>query len=114
MHSESVRQPRVCAVLISTPAPCSPQVPLNEYEFPTSKLANVQSQLERLVEKNYYLHQVCAVRVRGCMSVYAARACACVCVGGGVMCQLERLVEKNYYLHQVRSMARGWYQEQTW
>lgn len=35
----------------------SPQVPLNEYEFPTSKLANVQSQLEKLVEKNYYLHQ---------------------------------------------------------
>lgn len=34
-----------------------PQVPLNEYEFPTSKLANVQSQLEKLVEKNYYLHQ---------------------------------------------------------
>ena len=33
------------------------KVPLNEYEFPTSKLANVQSQLEKLVEKNYYLHQ---------------------------------------------------------
>lgn len=33
------------------------RVPLNEYEFPTSKLANVQAQLERLVEKNYYLHQ---------------------------------------------------------
>ncbi|PSC68006.1 ATP-dependent RNA helicase HAS1 [Micractinium conductrix] len=33
------------------------KVPLNEYEFPTSKLSNVQSQLERLVEKNYYLHQ---------------------------------------------------------
>lgn len=32
-------------------------MPLNEYEFPTSKLANVQAQLERLVEKNYYLHQ---------------------------------------------------------
>jgi hypothetical protein len=32
-------------------------VPLNEYEFPTSKLSNVQSQLEKLVEKNYYLHQ---------------------------------------------------------
>lgn len=30
---------------------------MNEYEFPTSKLANVQSQLEKLVEKNYYLHQ---------------------------------------------------------
>ncbi len=34
------------------------KVPLNEFEFPTSKVANVQSQLERLVEKNYYLHQV--------------------------------------------------------
>mmetsp|Transcript_13569 Transcript_13569/g.39288 ORF Transcript_13569/g.39288 Transcript_13569/m.39288 type:complete len:722 (-) Transcript_13569:290-2455(-) len=33
------------------------RVPLNEFEFPTSKIANVQSQLERLVEKNYYLHQ---------------------------------------------------------
>lgn len=33
------------------------KVPLNEYEFPTSKVANVQSQLEKLVEKNYYLHQ---------------------------------------------------------
>ncbi len=32
------------------------KVPLNEYEFPTAKLANVQSQLERLVAKNYYLH----------------------------------------------------------
>ncbi len=31
-------------------------MPLNEYDFPSSKLANVQSQLERLVEKNYYLH----------------------------------------------------------
>eukprot|EP00249_Psilotum_nudum_P018779 c26958_g1_i1 orf=116-2218(+) len=33
------------------------KVPLNEYEFPESKLANVQSQLEKLVEKNYYLYQ---------------------------------------------------------
>ena len=32
-------------------------MPLNEYEFPTNKIANVQSQLEKLVEKNYYLHQ---------------------------------------------------------
>ena len=32
------------------------KVPLNEYEFPTSKVANVQSQLEKLVAKNYYLH----------------------------------------------------------
>ena len=33
------------------------KVPLNEYEFPTNKVANVQSQLEKLVENNYYLHQ---------------------------------------------------------
>ncbi len=33
------------------------KVPLNEYEFPSNKIANVQSQLEKLVEKNYYLHQ---------------------------------------------------------
>ena len=33
------------------------KVPLHEYEFPSHKIANVQSQLERLVEKNYYLHQ---------------------------------------------------------
>eukprot|EP00892_Ulva_mutabilis_P001905 jgi/Ulvmu1/11715/UM008_0126.1 len=33
------------------------KVPLNEYEFPTSKVSNVQSELQRLVEKNYYLNQ---------------------------------------------------------
>lgn len=33
------------------------QVPLNEYEFPTSKVSNVQAELQRLVEKNYYLNQ---------------------------------------------------------
>ena len=32
------------------------KVPLAEYDFPTAKLSNVQSQLEKLVEKNYYLH----------------------------------------------------------
>lgn len=41
-----------------TPAqrPQAAKVPLNEYEFPQSKLANVQGQLEKLVAKNYYLH----------------------------------------------------------
>lgn len=32
-------------------------VPLNEYTFPASKIANVQMQLERLIEKNFYLHK---------------------------------------------------------
>ncbi|QDZ22864.1 ATP-dependent RNA helicase [Chloropicon primus] len=33
------------------------KVPLNEYEYPKSKISNVQSQLEKLIEKNYYLRQ---------------------------------------------------------
>ena len=33
------------------------QVPLNEYDFPAAKVANVQSELQRLVERNYYLNQ---------------------------------------------------------
>lgn len=32
-------------------------MPLAEYDFPVSKLANVQTQLENLVSKNYFLHQ---------------------------------------------------------
>lgn len=30
---------------------------MNEYDFPASKVSNVQSELTRLVEKNYYLNQ---------------------------------------------------------
>ena len=33
------------------------KVKLSEYEFPTGKVANVGSQLERLIEKNYYLNR---------------------------------------------------------
>jgi ATP-dependent RNA helicase DDX18/HAS1 len=33
------------------------KVTLNEYEFPENKIANVQSQLQRLIEKNYYLNK---------------------------------------------------------
>ncbi|GMH32536.1 hypothetical protein BSKO_00370 [Bryopsis sp. KO-2023] len=32
------------------------KVPVNEYEFPEKKLANVQSQFEKLVENNFYLY----------------------------------------------------------
>ena len=31
-------------------------IPMNEYEFPESKLANIQPQFEKLVERNYFLH----------------------------------------------------------
>lgn len=35
----------------------SAKVPLNEFIFPENKIAKVQTQLESLVEKNYYLHR---------------------------------------------------------
>eukprot|EP00002_Diphylleia_rotans_P028755 TRINITY_DN5807_c1_g1_i1.p1 TRINITY_DN5807_c1_g1~~TRINITY_DN5807_c1_g1_i1.p1 ORF type:complete len:613 (-),score=148.46 TRINITY_DN5807_c1_g1_i1:181-2019(-) len=33
------------------------KVPLNEYDFPQNKIANVQDQLEKLLETNYYLNK---------------------------------------------------------
>jgi ATP-dependent RNA helicase DDX18/HAS1 len=35
-------------------------VPLNEYQFPSNKIANIQSSLERIIERNYHLH--CSAR----------------------------------------------------
>lgn len=32
-------------------------IELNEYEFPEEKLAQIQDQLELLVDKNYYLQE---------------------------------------------------------
>lgn len=32
-------------------------VTLNEYSFNTTKIANIQTQLERLIETNFYLHK---------------------------------------------------------
>ncbi|KAJ3193318.1 ATP-dependent RNA helicase [Irineochytrium annulatum] len=48
------------------------KVPLNEYQFPPSKIANVQSQLERLVEKNYYLHKSAGDGYRSYLQAYAS------------------------------------------
>lgn len=48
------------------------KVPLNEYQFPTNKIANVQSQLEKLVEKNYYLNQSARDGFRSYLQAYAA------------------------------------------
>ncbi|XP_070831852.1 ATP-dependent RNA helicase DDX18 [Chaetodon trifascialis] len=33
------------------------KVPLSEFEFSWNKIADIQSQLEKLIEKNYYLHK---------------------------------------------------------
>ncbi|CAK7900893.1 ATP-dependent RNA helicase Has1p [[Candida] anglica] len=47
-------------------------VPLNEYEFPTSKIANVQSQLTKLIKSNYWLHQSAKDGYRSYLQAYAS------------------------------------------
>lgn len=50
------------------------KVPLNEYEFPTNKIANVQSQLEKLIKSNYYLHQTAKDGYRSYLQAYASHS----------------------------------------
>lgn len=46
------------------------KVPLNEYKFPPNKIANVQSQLEKLIEKNYYLNSSAKDGYRSYLQAY--------------------------------------------
>ncbi|SGY68886.1 BQ5605_C004g02927 [Microbotryum silenes-dioicae] len=48
------------------------KVPLNEYAFPPEKIANVQTQLEKLISKNYYLHQSARDGFRAYIQSYAS------------------------------------------
>lgn len=50
------------------------KVPLNEYEFPTNKIANVQSQLEKLVSSNYWLNQSARDGYRAYLQAYASHS----------------------------------------
>eukprot|EP00127_Corallochytrium_limacisporum_P003559 Clim_evm42s150 gene=Clim_evmTU42s150 len=50
------------------------KVPLNEYEFPQKKIANVQAQLEKLVAKNYYLHRSARDAYRSYLQSYASHS----------------------------------------
>lgn len=50
------------------------KVPLNEYQFPPSKISNVQGQLERLIEKNYYLNQSAKEGYRSYLLAYASHS----------------------------------------
>ena len=50
------------------------KVPLSEFEFPPSKLANVQAQLEKLVAKNYYLHKSARDAYRSYLHAYNSHA----------------------------------------
>lgn len=49
-------------------------VPVSEYSFPVSKLANIQTQLERVIEKNYHLHRSSRDAYRSYMHAYAAHS----------------------------------------
>merc|ERR1711920_760709 len=49
-------------------------VPVSEYNFPLAKLANIQSQLERVIEKNYHLHRSSRDAYRSYMHAYAAHS----------------------------------------
>ncbi|KZP00751.1 DEAD-domain-containing protein [Calocera viscosa TUFC12733] len=48
------------------------KVPLNEYSFPAERIANVQTQLEKLISKNYYLHQSAKDGYRSYLQAYAS------------------------------------------
>ncbi|TFK76857.1 DEAD-domain-containing protein [Pluteus cervinus] len=48
------------------------KVPLNEFSFPTDRIANVQSQLEKLLQKNYFLHQSARDGFRSYLQAYAS------------------------------------------
>lgn len=48
------------------------KVPLNEYTFPPHKIANVQNQLEKLISKNYYLHQSAKEGYRSYIQAYGS------------------------------------------
>lgn len=48
------------------------KVPLNEYSFPPNKIANVQSQLEKLIAKNFYLHQSAKEGYRSYIQAYGS------------------------------------------
>jgi ATP-dependent RNA helicase DDX18/HAS1 len=50
------------------------KVTLNEYEFPTNKVANVQSQLHSLIEKNYYLNKAARDAYRSYLLAYASHS----------------------------------------
>ena len=49
-------------------------VPVQEYQFAESKVANVQSQLEKLIDTNYHLHKSSRDAYRSYMHAYAAHA----------------------------------------
>ena len=59
-----------CPLARAYAPPLQARVPVSEFEFPPSKLANVQPQLEKLVAKNYYLHKSARDAYRSYLHAY--------------------------------------------
>jgi ATP-dependent RNA helicase DDX18/HAS1 len=49
-------------------------VPVSEFEFPAKKIINVQSQLEKLISQNYYLHQSAKDGFKSYIHAYASHS----------------------------------------
>lgn len=50
------------------------KVVLNEFEFPTQKLANIQAQFEKLVARNYFLHRCAREAYRSYLHAYSSHS----------------------------------------
>lgn len=50
------------------------RVQLNEYEFPTEKLSDIQEQFEKLVAKNYFLHRCSREAYASYLHAYASHS----------------------------------------
>ena len=50
------------------------KVSLQEYEFPSSKIANIGAQMQQLIEKNYYLHRSAKDAYRSYLMSYASHS----------------------------------------
>jgi len=48
------------------------KVPLNEYDFAKAKISNIQLQLEKLIEKNFFLHKSAKDGYRSYLQAYAS------------------------------------------
>jgi len=69
------------ALLILRPEECRflnylkhAKVPVTEYEFNWNKISNIQPQLERLIEKNYYLHRSAQEGYKSYVRAYASHS----------------------------------------
>lgn len=50
------------------------KVPVNEFEFSWSKVSNIQPQLEKLIEKNYFLHKSAQEAYKSYVRAYASHS----------------------------------------